>query len=104
MSERERLEIRAEGSLLFSCLAIECHVLSINRIDVYSTAINMNCMDLKEQTGNVTGRLVYIVPVLRLARAAKQNISWAAQISLSGCRLPTLRWAWMMAGCMVWVD
>ncbi len=67
-------------------------------------ARNMYCMDLKERMGNVPGRLVYIVSVLRLANAAKQNMSWAAQISLSSCRLLTLRQAWMMAGCMVRVD
>jgi hypothetical protein len=72
------------------------------RLQMY--AMNMYCMDLKEWTGNMPGRLVYIVPVLRLARVAKQNISWAAQISLSGCRLWTSRWAWTMAGCMVRVD
>ncbi len=54
-------------------------------------ATNMYCMDLKEGTENAPGRSVYIVPVLRLARAAKQNMSWAAQISLLGCRLLTLR-------------
>jgi hypothetical protein len=52
---------------------------------MYTT--NMYCMDLKERTGNAPGRLVYIVPLLRLARAAKQNMPWAAQISLSSCRL-----------------
>ncbi len=36
-SERERVEIGAKGSLLFSCLAIQCHVLSIYRINVLST-------------------------------------------------------------------
>jgi hypothetical protein len=30
--ERKRVEIRAENSLLFSCLAIHCHVLSINEL------------------------------------------------------------------------
>ena len=72
-SERERVEIRAKGSILFSCLAIQCHVLSINRINVYSTATNMNCMDLKEQMGNAPGRSVYTVPVLRSAMAAKRT-------------------------------
>ena len=42
----------------------------------------MYCMDLKEWIGNLPRRLVYIVPVLRLARVAKQNMLWAAQISL----------------------
>jgi hypothetical protein len=56
----------------------------------YMYATNMYCMDLKKQTGNAPRRLEYIVPVLRLSRAGKQNISWVAQISLSGCRLSTL--------------
>jgi hypothetical protein len=47
---------------------------------------------------------VYIVPMLRLARAVQQNMSWAAQISSSGWRLSMLHLAWMMAGCIVWVD
>ncbi len=54
---------------------------------MYATKIH--CMDLKERMGNSPGRLVYIVPVLRLARAEKQNMSWAAQISLAGWRLST---------------
>jgi hypothetical protein len=54
--------------------------------------------------GEYAGRLVYIVPVLRLARATKQNLSWAAQISSASWRLSTSRRAWMMAGCMVHVD
>jgi hypothetical protein len=56
---------------------------------MYTT--NMYCIDLKEQTWNVPGRLVYIVPVLWLARVAKQNMLWVAQISLLGCRLSTSR-------------
>ncbi len=35
-------------------------------------ATNMYCMDLKERMGNASGRLVYIVPVLRLTRAANK--------------------------------
>ncbi len=46
------------------------------------------------------GWLVDIVSVLRLARVAKQNKSWAAQISLAGWRLLMSRRAWMMASCM----
>jgi hypothetical protein len=61
-------------------------------------------MDLKERTENSPGRVVYIVPVLRLVRAAKQNMSWAGQISLAGWRLSMSRQAWMMADCMVPVD
>ncbi len=61
-------------------------------------------MDLKERAGNVPRRLVYIVPVLRLARAAKLNMSWAAQISLAGWRVSTSCQAWIMAGCMVLMD
>jgi hypothetical protein len=60
--------------------------------------------DLKEWTGNAPRRSVYIVPVLRPARVVKQNMSWVVQISSSSCRMSTSRWAWMMAGCMVWVD
>ncbi len=67
-------------------------------------ATNMYCMDMKERTGNIPGRSVYIVPVFRLARVVKQNMSWVVQISLPGCRLLTLCQAWTMAGCMVWVD
>jgi hypothetical protein len=40
----------------------------------------------------------------RLARAAKQNMSWAAQISLPDCRLLTSCRALTMAGYMVPVD
>ncbi len=67
-------------------------------------AMKMYCIDLKEWMGNTPGRLVYIVPVLRLAGAAKQNMSWVAQISLASWRLLTSRWAWVMASCMVHVD
>jgi hypothetical protein len=67
-------------------------------------AMNIYCIDLKERMGNAPGRLVSFVPVLRLTRVAKQNMSWMAQISLSSCRLSTLRRAWRMAGCMVQVD
>ncbi len=69
---------------------------------MYATKIY--CMDLKKWMGNVPGRLVGIVPVLRLARVAKQNMSWAAQISLAGFRLSMSCRAWMMAGCIVRVD
>ncbi len=46
----------------------------------------MYCIFLKERTGNAPVRSLYIVPVCRLARVAKQNISWAAQISSVGMR------------------
>ncbi len=36
--------------------------------------MNMYCMDLKERMGNVHGRLVYILPVLRASRVAKHNM------------------------------
>jgi hypothetical protein len=41
---------------------------------------------------------------VEVGNGAKQNMSWEAQISSSGWRLLMLRRAWMMAGCMIWVD
>jgi hypothetical protein len=73
-------------------------------IEVKMYPTNIYCMELKECMGNARRRLVYIVLVLSLARAAKQIMSWAAQISLSSCRLLTSHWALTMAGCMVQVD
>ncbi len=44
-------------------------------------ATNTYCILLKKQTGKALVMLVYMVPVVTLASATKQNISCIAQIS-----------------------
>ncbi len=41
---------------------------------------------------------------VKVGKGSETNMSLAAQISSSGCRLLTSHQAWSMAGCMVWVD
>ncbi len=47
------------------------------RSQMYTT--KMYCILLKDLTGKAPVRSEYTVPVVALARAAKQNISWTAQ-------------------------
>ena len=70
----------------------------------YTYATKTYCIDLKEQTGKAPGRSVYMVPVVKSARAVKQKILWVTQISSMGCRLSTWSCALRMAGWMVCVD
>ncbi len=49
---------------------------------MYATKIH--CMFLNDQTGNAPVMSVYIVLIVALARAAKQNISWIAQALWGG--------------------
>ncbi len=44
----------------------------------------MYCIFLKDLTGKAPVMSVYMVPVVALARAAKQNISWNEQASWAG--------------------
>ena len=70
----------------------------------YTYATKTYCIDLVEQTWKAPGRLVYMVPVERSARAGKQKMLWAAHISLVGCRLSTWRRTSRMAGWRERVD
>ncbi len=69
---------------------------------MYTT--KMYCIFLKDLTGKAPVRSVYMVPVMALARAAKQNISWTAQASWAGNIQSTLVWARIMSACLLHVD
>ncbi len=75
-------EGRNHGSVVLGghCTHKDC----IEVVDVGNK--NVLYIFLKERTGNAPVRSVYIVPMCRSARAAKQNISWAMQISSVGMR------------------
>ncbi len=49
---------------------------------MYTTKVY--CMFLNDQIGKAPVMSVYIVPSVALVRAAKQNISWAAQALWGG--------------------
>jgi hypothetical protein len=49
---------------------------------MYATKIY--CMFLNDQTGKAPVMLVYILPSVTSARAAKQNISWTVQAFWGG--------------------
>jgi hypothetical protein len=61
-------------------------------------------MFLNDLTGRAPVRSVYMVPVMEFARAAKQNISWAAQASWAGNIQSTLALAKITSACLFRVD
>jgi hypothetical protein len=61
-------------------------------------------MFLNDLTGKVPVRSVYMVPVMASARAAKQNISWAAQALWLGNIRSTLAQARITSVCLLRVD
>ncbi len=61
-------------------------------------------MVLNDPTGKAPVRSVYMVPVVASVRAAKQNISWAAQASWAGNIRSTSAWARIMSACLLRVD
>ncbi len=61
-------------------------------------------MFLNDLTGKVPVRSVYMVPVVASARAAKQDISWAAQASWAGSIQSTLARAIITSACLLHVD
>ncbi len=64
----------------------------------------MYCMFLNDLTGKAPVRFVYMVPVVESARAAKQNISWAAQALWAGNIRSTLARAKITSACLLHVD
>ncbi len=61
-------------------------------------------MFLNDLTGKAPVGSVYMVPVMASARAAKQNISWAAQASWARNMRSTLARARMASACLLHVD
>ncbi len=69
---------------------------------MYTT--KMYCIFLKDLTGKVPVRSVYMVPVVASVRAAKQNISWTAQaLWVGNIRSPSAR-ARITSACLFHVD
>jgi hypothetical protein len=66
-------------------------------------ATNIYCMLRKDRTGKAPVLLVYILPVCKLANAAKQNMPCAEYSSSMGWRQSTLAETWRIAGCFVQV-
>ncbi len=66
--------------------------------------MKMYCIFLKDLTGKAPVRSVYMVPVMALARVAKQNISGTAQALWAGNIQSTLAWARIRPACLLRVD
>ncbi len=69
---------------------------------MYTT--KMYCIFLKDLTGKAPVRSVYMVPVVALARAAKQSISWTAQALWAENIQSTSARARIMSVCLLQVD
>ncbi len=61
-------------------------------------------MFLNDLTGKAPVRSMYMVPVMESTRAAKKNISWAAQASWVGNIQSTSAWARITSACLLRVD
>ncbi len=66
--------------------------------------MKINCIFLKDLTGKAPVRSVYMVPVVALARAAKQNISWTALALWAGNIQSTMARSGIMSACLLRID
>ncbi len=85
-------------------LVQECMAQTMIALRLYIHATNTYCILLKGQTGNAPVMLVYMVPVMALASAAKQNTSCIAQFFWAGKMRSTSARVAIMSDCIFCVE
>ena len=99
-----RVEIISLNAVTMAASVHEGMAWTMIALRSYTYATNMYCLPLNERTGKAPVMSVYIVPVIALARAAKQKISCTAHSSCCGNMRSTLVRAATMVLCALRVD